>query len=174
MNHQALKIDHPYTAFFKLLYWFMFSFCIMHQSPIKICGRWRGGGTNWEVFCVCSVLWSLQNWDEQNYQESRRAPSILNLIFIWSLPGMPECLNLIPPLLCPAGKAARADCKASQQSKTIDLTTEGTNLVPEQTIHKISTVIVHKKPDQTVGFRQSLMSGPVWHKHIFPNYLKVM
>lgn len=26
MNYQALKIDRPYTALFKLLYWFMFSF----------------------------------------------------------------------------------------------------------------------------------------------------
>lgn len=74
---------------------------------------------------------------------------------------MSECLNLTPPLFYPAGKADSADCKAFQGNKTIGLTTEGTNLVPEQTIHTISTVIVHKKPDQTVGFRQSLMSGPV-------------
>lgn len=71
---------------------------------------------------------------------------------------MSECLNLSP-----AGKAGSADCTALQGNKTIGLTTEGTNLVPEQTIPEISTVIVHKKksPDQTVGFRQSLMSGPV-------------
>lgn len=51
-----------------------------------------------------------------------------------------QCLNLTPPLFCPTGKAENADCKALQGSKKIGLTTEGTNLVPEQTIHKISTV----------------------------------
>jgi len=58
---------------------------------------------------------------------------------------MSKCLNLTPPLLYPAGKADSADCKAFQGNKTTGQATEGTNLVPEQTIHKISTVIVHKK-----------------------------
>lgn len=124
-NYQTSKIDHPYTAFYFIffnLYWFMCSFCIMHQNPMKIHSQGKGSGRDWEVFCVYSVLWLFQIWNEQTYQKNRRDPSILHLIFMWSLPGMSECLKLTPLLFCSTGKAEKAECKALQGSKTTGLT----------------------------------------------------
>lgn len=108
--------------FFFNLFWFMCSFCIMHQNPTKIHSQGKGSGRDWEVFCVYSVLWLFQIWNEQTYQENRRDPSILHLIFMQSLPGMSECLKLTPLLFCPTGKAEKAECKALQGSKTTGLT----------------------------------------------------